>query len=204
MTRPRYFLLTAALFLIVLCWWGIALARSGLAVRPLQREGVPLLYITPENHGQKIPGVLVAHGFAGSKQLMLGYAHVLAHGGYAVMLWDFDGHGANSTPLKSSALQRNLEVAASALLEQPEVDPARLALVGHSMGSGAVMSTSIHHRDRFAATVAISPTDAAVTPQAPRNLMLQAGSAEGRFVANAQRLLRAAAGPNENLAAGQG
>jgi len=49
------------------------------------------------------------------------------------------------------------------------------------MGSGAVMSTGIRNPDRFAATVAVS-TGAAVTPQVPRNLQLQAGSWEAGFV----------------------
>jgi len=48
------------------------------------------------------------------------------------------------------------------------------------MGSGAVMSTGIRNPDRFAATVAVSPTGAAVTPQVPRNP--QAGSWEAGFV----------------------
>jgi alpha-beta hydrolase superfamily lysophospholipase len=30
---------------------------------------------------------------------MLGYGHVLAQAGYGVILWDFDGHGANPRPL---------------------------------------------------------------------------------------------------------
>jgi S-formylglutathione hydrolase FrmB len=60
------------------------------------------------------------------------------------------------------------------------------------MGSGAAMSAGIRNSDRFAATVAISPTGAAVTPQMPRNLQLQAGSREGRFIFNAQRLLQEA------------
>jgi pimeloyl-ACP methyl ester carboxylesterase len=155
--------------------------------------------------------VLVAHGFAGSKQLMLGYGHVLAHAGYAVMLWDFDGHGANGTRLQRYELQQNLDVALQALLEQPQVDPDRLALLGHSMGSGIVMNAGIRERVseadrryRFAATVAVSPTGANVTPQSPRNLQLQAGSGEGRFVSNAERLLAQAGGENTNLAAGQG
>lgn len=77
-------LLAIALFLIALSWWGVIAARTGLIVRSLQRNNIPMLYIAPEN-AQKVPGVLVAHGFAGSKQLMLGYAQVLAHAGYAVM-----------------------------------------------------------------------------------------------------------------------
>jgi len=199
----RRFLLFLAFLIIVLSWGGIAAARVGLVIRPLESSGVPLLYVAPQNFGRKLPGVLIAHGFAGSKQLMLGYAHVLAHGGYAVMLWDFEGHGANPGAL-ASGLQQNLNTAYAALLEQPEVDPSRLALLGHSMGSGAVMAAGIRHPDRFAATIAVSPTGAAVTPQAPHNLLLQAGSWEGRFVTNAQRLLQAAGGPSKNLSRGEG
>lgn len=203
MTRQRLFLLITALLLIVLSWWSVSAARAGLIVRSLERQGVPMVYVVPQR-AQKIPGVLVAHGFAGSKQLMLGYAHVLAHSGYAVMLWDFSGHGANPAPLKHFGLQQDLDVAYTALLEQPEVDPARLGLLGHSMGSGAVMQAGIRNAERFATTVAISPTDAKVTPQAPRNLLFQAGSEEGYFIDNAKRLLQAAGGENKNLAEGQG
>ncbi|MBV9387617.1 MAG: alpha/beta fold hydrolase [Chroococcidiopsidaceae cyanobacterium CP_BM_ER_R8_30] len=203
LNRKRLGLLLLAILLIVSSWWGIVVARSGLSVRSLQQEGIPLLYLAPQG-AKAIPGVLVAHGFAGSKQLMLGYGHVLAHAGYAVMLWDFDGHGANSTRLQRYELQQNLDVALQALLEQPEVDPKRLALLGHSMGSGIVMTAGIRDPDRFAATIAVSPTGADVTPQVPRNLQLQAGSGEGGFVANAQRLLAQAGGENTNLAAGKG
>ncbi|MBD1937274.1 alpha/beta hydrolase [Microcoleus sp. FACHB-68] len=207
MNRRRWFLLLVSLVLIVLSWWGIAAARNGLIVRSLEREGVPLLYMAPQE-AQKAPAVLVAHGYAGSKQSMLGYAHVLAHSGYAVMLWDFVGHAANpasfpaSLPvsLEHGSLQRDLDIAAAALVEQPEVDPARLALLGHLMGGGAVMRAGIANVNRFAATVAISPTSANVTPAAPRNLQLQAGSWEGRFVENTQWMLRAAGGENPNFA----
>jgi len=56
------------------------------------------------------------------------------------------------------SLQQNLDIADAAPRSQPEVDPSRLGLLGHSMGSGAVMSTGIRNPDRFAATVAVSPT----------------------------------------------
>ncbi|ARV61262.1 alpha/beta hydrolase [Nostocales cyanobacterium HT-58-2] len=202
MNRKRLLLAVAALLLIAFSWWGVMTARSGLVVRHLEREGVPMLYVAPHN-AEKIPGVLVAHGYAGSKQLMLGYAHVLAHAGYAVMLWDFNSHGANPKPLEHGSLQQNLDVAHAAILEQPEVDSLRLALLGHSMGSGAVMSAGIQDVNRFAATVAISPTGANVRPLAPRNLQLQAGSWEGSFVANAQRLLKAAGGENDKFVEGK-
>lgn len=204
LNRLRLAMLVVAIALIVLSWVGIIAARSGLVVRSLERETVPLLYLAPQQ-AQAVPGVLIAHGFAGSKQLMLGYGHVLAQAGYAVMLWDFDGHGANPTPLKRYETQCGLKVALQELQEQPEVDAKqRLALLGHSMGSSIVMTVGIRDSDRFAATIAVSPTGASVTPQAPRNLQLQAGSGEGRFVENAQRLLTQAGGANANLIAGTG
>jgi dienelactone hydrolase len=203
LNRKRLGLLVVAILLIVSSWLGIGLARSGLEVQSLQRENIPMLYLAPQG-AKAVPGVLVAHGFAGSKQLMLSYGHVLARAGYAVMLWDFDGHGANATRLQRNQLQQDLDAALQALLERPQVDPARLALLGHSMGSGIVMTAGVRNSDRFAATVAVSPTGADVTPQAPRNLQLQAGSGEGRFVANAERLLAQAGGENSDLAAGRG
>jgi pimeloyl-ACP methyl ester carboxylesterase len=203
MNRQRLLLLIIASLLILLSWWGVLVARSGLIVRSLERDNLPMLYVAPQT-AEKIPGVLVAHGYAGSKQLMLGYAEVLAHSGYAVMVWDFGGHGANKTPLERGSLQQDLNTAYQVLVAQPEVDPTRLALLGHSMGSGAVMSAGIQDSDRFAATVAISPTGASVTPQVPRNLQMQVGSGEGGFIENARRLLQQGGGENPNLAEGRG
>ncbi|MBD1851492.1 alpha/beta fold hydrolase [Leptolyngbya sp. ST-U4] len=205
MKRFQLGLLIGAIALIVLSWWNIVAARSGLVVRTLEQENIPLIYVAPaqaDSGANSVPGVLVAHGYAGSKQLMLGYAHVLAHAGYAVMLWDFDGHGANPNRLQRYDLQSNLDVGLRALLEQPEVDRTRLAVLGHSMGSGIAMSAGIQNLDRFAATIAVSPTGAAVTPQAPRNLQMQAGSWEGRFISNAERILQTGGGENKNFAAG--
>jgi hypothetical protein len=71
------------------------------------------------------------------------------------------------------------------------------------MGSGAAMTAGINEAGRYRAVVAISPTGADVRPDAPANLLLQAGSLEGRFVANAARLLAAAGGPSEDFAAGR-
>ncbi|MFB2898746.1 alpha/beta hydrolase [Aerosakkonemataceae cyanobacterium BLCC-F50] len=203
MTRKRIFLLTIALLSIAFSWWGVATAQNGLVVRSFSRDNVPMVYVAPKNQ-DKIPGVLVAHGFAGSKQLMLGYAHTLAHTGYGVLLWDFGGHGANATPLKFDSLQKYIDVATAALLDQPQVDAARLASLGHSMGSGAVISAAMKDSQSFAATVAVSPTGRGVTPATPRNLQLQAGSWEPGFVKNAEKLLQAAGGENQNLAAGKG
>lgn len=202
---PRRLLLALiALVIIALAWWGILAEGRGLTSRALTGAGgVPLTFIAPEG-AAAAPGVVVAHGFAGSSRLMLGFGRALAHGGYGVMLLDFDGHGAARGRLDSSALQRNLLAAAEALAAQPEIDPSRLALLGHSMGSGAVMTASITAADRYRATVAVSPTGADVSPAAPRNLLLMAGSLEPNFVDNARDLLARAGGENDDLIGGRG
>jgi dienelactone hydrolase len=177
-----------------------------LVSRDVSAEGgAPLRFLVPEG-AFGVPGVVIAHGFAGSSQLMTGYAYALARAGYGVVLADFDGHGAARGVLdrQGDALQRNLAAAYEALVAQPEIDPARIALLGHSMGSGAVMTAAIDNPERFRATVAASPTSAAVDAASPRNLLLMAGSLEPQFLANARSLLAAAGGPNGDLAGGRG
>ncbi|MCU0549441.1 MAG: alpha/beta fold hydrolase [Leptolyngbya sp. Prado105] len=202
MSRNRIGAIIIAGLLILLAWWNIAAAQAGLTVRWFEKDGLPLVYLVPKL-AQNVPGVLVAHGYSGSKQLMLAYGHVLAQAGYAVMLWDFDGHGANPDRLEQGSLERNIATATQAIVQQPEVDKTRLALLGHSMGSGAVMSAAIANPNQFSATIAVSPTGASVTPQLPRNLQLQSGTGEGRFVQNAERLLAAAGGANQTFKTGQ-
>ena len=202
MKPTRIVTLIIALILIAVSWSQVVAASRGLVVRRLSREGIPMLYLAPAG-AYEVPGVLVAHGFAGSRQLMLGYGYTLAHAGYAVLLWDFAGHGANPQPLAPDSLQAAVDAAYGVLIEQPEVDPSRLALLGHSMGSGAVMTAAIRDPERYAATIAVSPTSADVTPAAPRNLLLQAGAWEGRFVGNAQQLLAQGGGERGNFAEGQ-
>ncbi|MCC5669836.1 alpha/beta hydrolase [Nostoc sp. CHAB 5784] len=203
MNNKRLLTLILALLVIAISWWRVMTVQASLTVKQMVCDGVPLLYIVSKN-AKNVPGVLIAHGYAGSKQLMLGYAYTLADAGYAVIVWDFDSHAANTKPLRKNSLQQNLDVAYEALVKQPEVDKLRLATLGHSMGSGAVMSAAINNVNRYAATVAISPTSASVTPKAPDNLQLQAGSWEGRFIANAKRLLESAGGENKNLFQGKG
>jgi len=189
-----------AFLLILISWWGLSQLDDGLTVRKFSQDGLPLIYIKP-NEGENLPGVIVAHGFGGSKQLMLGYGYAIARAGYGVMLLDFRGHGANPNPMagQRGGLQDDLDSATRALLSQPQVAGDQIALLGHSMGSGAVMQAGIQNPDRFDAVIAISPTGADVSEKVPPNLLLMAGGWEGRFVANAQQLLEEAGGPNQDF-----
>jgi dienelactone hydrolase len=191
-------LLVVGLVLSLLGWSAVGRATEGVTVRQDAARDVPVTVLVPDG-ADGAPGVVVAHGFAGSRELMLGWGLALARGGYVVVLPDLSGHGDNPAPLPGQddpdALARDVRVAADLLARQPEVDPARLAVLGHSMGSGAVLGAALASPSRFRAVVAVSPTDAAVTPESPPDLLLMAGALEPRFVANATDLLERAGGP---------
>ena len=202
--------------LVLGSWWQMTRPSRDLEVVHLQASGaegpLPLTHVMPPAReatssdspvGIGIPGVLIAHGFGASRRIMLGYAYRLAYAGYGVALWDFAGHGANRQPLDESreSLQANIDTALASLLGREEIDPQRIAVVGHSMGSGAAMRAGVRRRDVFSAVVAISPTGALFAEAVPRNLLLQAGSLEPRFVANAKRLLDEAGGSDETAVA---
>ncbi len=193
-----------ALLFVITAWYQVLRVNNGLIVRDLQQDGVPMRYIVAEG-GQNMPGVLVGHGFSGSRQLMLGYGYALAKAGYAALLWDFSGHGANSSGLnrEGATLQDNVDAAYATLLRQPEIDPQRIAILGHSMGSGAAMRAGIKDPERYRAVIAVSPTNAEVTPELPPNLLFLAGAWEPRFVANAERLLAEAGGVKNDFANGR-
>ncbi len=191
----------AGLVLIVLAWWQITEPARDLTIRRNrmgETDGLPVTYVVHPDAASAgdLPGVLIAHGFGSTRKIMLGYAYTLAYAGYGVVLWDFDGHGTNAGALDDSrnVLQDDVDAALAYLTRQQEVDPDRLAIVGHSMGSGAAMAAGIRLPETFDAVVAISPTSAAVTETLPRNLLLQAGTWEPRFLENGRDLLDRAGG----------
>lgn len=197
----RIIVIFIAVLLIAGSWFMVGQMYKGLEVRRFTQDGVPLLFMVPEG-ASGVPGVIIAHGFGGSQQLMLGYGLGFARTGYGVLLLNFSGHASNPGSLSTSrsTLQDDMDTAFEAIAAQPEVDPDQIASLGHSMGSGAVMNAGITDPDRYVAVIAVSPTGADVTSSAPPNLMLQAGELEGRFVENAQGLLADAGGENNDFA----
>ena len=174
--------------------------ERGLSVeqRSIGPDGsLPVRVYVPDAAGTAdAPGVVVAHGFAGSAALMHTWSLALAHVGFVVVAPDLPGHGTNLEPLaeRGDVLRDAVLVALDHLASLPEVDARRVGLLGHSMGSGAVLSAGIARADTVRAVVAVSPTDAPVTSDEPRDLLLLAGANEGRFVANAESLLERSGG----------
>jgi len=206
MNRKNVALFILGILLVAISIWQITASQKGLDVINLPTTNPPVTIIAPADVAPASrPTILIAHGFAGSSVLMRGFALALAHAGYTTISWDFEGHGANPNPFSLSSgsddLIQNAEVALAESEATGLIDTQRIAILGHSMGSGVALSYGIVHPDTYA-TIAISPVSQSVSFTLPHDLLLMAGSLEPQFVTNAKGLLTMAGGQSDDLAAG--
>jgi pimeloyl-ACP methyl ester carboxylesterase len=157
---------------------------DGLTVTRTAIGQTPVTIFAPTS-GAPAPVVVIAHGFAGSQQLMQPFAETLARNGYIAVTFDFLGHGRNPTPMRgditegttiTAALLKELAEVAAAARQMPGSD-GRLAVLGHSMASDIVVRFAQANPD-VAATVAVSVFSPVVTPASPRNLLVIVGALE--------------------------
>ncbi|MFP4080739.1 MAG: alpha/beta hydrolase, partial [Ectothiorhodospira sp.] len=78
---PRILLALAALGVLLLAWWQVLALDDGIQERHRSHAGVPVTLLLPEGAARPLPGVVVAHGFAGSGTLMRTWALTLADAG---------------------------------------------------------------------------------------------------------------------------
>src|SRR5918997_1038175 len=89
--RTAAVLAVLAVILVALGAYGSARASDGLTVRHVTVAGAPLTEIraAPKADVGRRPGVVVAHGFAGSARLMRPIADTVARDGMVALLLDF-------------------------------------------------------------------------------------------------------------------
>ncbi len=211
--------------LLVLYLVPLGQAGTGIIDRQVSRAGHPMTLLMPDSRwqaerhadehtdeasdallthpGDPMPAIILVHGFAGSRQMVAAYGYTLAHAGYAVVMLDLPGHGRNRAPYARDANVAAIGEAFELLQGEPEVDISRVGLLGHSMGAEAVLRAGLGSPERYRATVAVSPVYTAVSAATPRNLQLQAGSWEPRYLDAAQRVLADAGGPSTDFANGR-
>ncbi|UFZ07056.1 alpha/beta hydrolase [Bradyrhizobium ontarionense] len=200
-TMPGAALLAAALAGLAFCMagiWQLEGARAGVTITQLETGTTPLTVYRRDGAGPS-PVVVIAHGFAGSRQLMEAYALTLAHAGYLVVSFDFEGHGRNPTPMSGDVtridgttrkLMAEIGRVTDTALALPGAD-GRVALLGHSMASDIIVRQAMVD-PRIAATVAISMFSEAATASTPRNLLIITGAWETSLRRDALRNLRLA------------
>lgn len=87
------------------------------------------------------PALVVMHGWGGNAGMMLPLAPPLHRAGYSLLLVDARCHGRSDDDSFASLprFAEDIEAALDWLAARPEVDPARLGIVGHSVGAGAAL-----------------------------------------------------------------
>jgi hypothetical protein len=183
-----------AVLSIAIGLWGLEAPRSGLEVTHDRVGETPVTVMrAPQAEG---PVVVIAHGFAGSRQLMAAWQLSLARAGFITVSFDFEGHGRNTVPMSGDVT--SIDGTTRLLMDEtarvtdfavglPGAVP-RVALVGHSMASDIVVRQGIAD-PRVEAIVGISVFSQAVTESAPENLLLLNGAWEAALRAEAQRVM---------------
>lgn len=195
----RWLVAILAVLGIALSVWQLERDRAGLVIAPLDTQGGPPATLYMRADGGPAPAVVIAHGFAGSRQLMEPFALSLARAGYTVASFDFMGHGRNPRPMSGDVtsvdgttrlMQGEVQAVARALLAHPRAD-GRLVYLGHSMASDIIVRAALE-APRPEAVVAISMFSQAVTEVEPANLLVIVGDWEARLKDEALRAVRLA------------
>ena len=188
-----------ALVAIALGLWQLQAATRGVLVQTTSVDGTPATVFRAAD-GAPAPVVLIAHGFAGSQQLMQSFALTCARNGYLAVTFDFAGHGRNPTALAGSITEvdgatRHLVAETARVAHYARsLGDGRLAVLGHSMASDIVVRYAQQTPD-VAATIAVSMFSPAVTRDSPRNLLVIVGDWEGMLKREALRAIGLAAAP---------
>jgi pimeloyl-ACP methyl ester carboxylesterase len=173
-----------AAVLILLSTLRLEQDRAGLAISDFDLGATPVTqYQLPDATG---PIVIVAHGFAGSRQIMQSYSLGLAQAGYRVLAFDFAGHGRNAVPMSgdvtsvdgTTALlvaQTSRVIAAARAMANPE----HIAILGLSMATDIILRANLAQDQPLDSIVAISMFSQVVTAQSPKNLLIISGEWEG-------------------------
>jgi dienelactone hydrolase len=183
---PRVVAAILALAAGALALWQLHVQTHGVVVEQGRVGATPITLHRPEDAAlRSAPVVLIAHGFAGSQQLMQPFANTLARQGYLAITFDFPGHGRHPLPLAGGlvdrprmqrALQETLVAVADHARSLPGSD-GRLGVLGHSMAAEAVVRFA-DRRDDVLGTVAVSLFSPEPGDFRPRNLLIVDGAWE--------------------------
>ena len=117
----------------------------------------------PQDAGEKLPAVILSHGFGGTYRVGVPYAQALAEKGYAVYCFDFCGGSYSSqsdgSPLDMSLRteQADLEAVIRMVQELDFIDADNLFLMGTSQGGAVSAVTAADHPDEIRGLILLYP-----------------------------------------------
>lgn len=206
----RALLAVTAVIVAALALWQLEGQRRGVEISTFTVSDTPVTRMTMP--GADGPVVVVAHGFAGSRQMMQAYGLDLARAGYRVWAFDFEGHGRNRVPMSGDVnsidgttrllIAQTGRVVATAVAQEGWSGEA--ALLGHSMATDVILRAALED-DRIGPVVAISAFSQVVTATAPDTLLLITGAWEAGlrgFAREAVAMVTPGAGEGETVTAG--
>ena len=196
------------LAIIAALWalWVLEGARAGLEVTQFRDGPTP---ITRWSDGSDGPVVVIAHGFAGSRQMMQGYATVLAQAGYTVFAFDFEGHGRHEVPMSGDVgsvegTTRLLVDQTKSVIQTVRRGEAPVALLGHSMATDVLVRVAAE-TEGIGPLVLLSAFSEVIDADHPATLLLVTGEWEPglrEFALEAARMVDPQAEYGETVTAG--
>ena len=176
--RPR----SLIVLILALCTAALALfvlesARKDVGITQYDVGPTPVTrYARADADG---PDVIIAHGFAGSRQMMQAYGLTLARAGYVVHAFDFEGHGRHPLPMSGDVTvidgtTRLLMAQTQAVIAALPESPQPVALLGHSMATDILVRAAAE-TPGTGPLVLLSAFSEAITDDSPDNLLLITG-----------------------------
>ena len=108
---------------------------------------------------ERVPAVLMNHGYPGGEQNM-DIAQALRRMGFAVMTYHYSGSWGSDGDFSFRACLEDAETVLDEMLAHPAIDPRRIYVFGHSMG-GFVAAHLMARRTEPRGAVLMCPWDAA-------------------------------------------
>ncbi|SMX23811.1 Alpha/beta hydrolase family protein [Boseongicola aestuarii] len=170
----------AAFAVALISLWVLEVARNGVDIQQTWVGQTPVtIYAAPDATG---PAVFVAHGFAGSQQMMQGFALPLARAGYRVFAFEFLGHGRHPLPMSGDVTTvegttRFLMDQTNEVIDALKDDASPVALLGHSMATDVLVRVATERSD-VGPVVLISAFSQVIDAVTPQDLLLVTGAWE--------------------------
>lgn len=117
------------------------------------------LYL-PESSRGPVPAIVLAHGYLALKEEFMDFPERLRQAGYAVLTFDFRGHGESAGERGYYTAESHLEDlsrAVAAAKADPRIDSSRLFLLGFSVGNFATLRMLAERGVDFLGGIAVAP-----------------------------------------------